>query len=365
MNLRLRELARRALRPRRGEEGDAEIERIVLDVRRGERVDMVTLSVREDRLMVLATDGTAATSIAATDALAWLAADLPRTSLAPERAERPADGSPSSSSIDVAIADLVTAVVRAGSAAADTPAIADALARIGSASPSLEVARWVGRVRAALAARDEVLLARWLDGARAIDLKEEPTRMVDRVLVELGRELLDGLTPLAIERRHLFDPTTGELFAEERLRDQSGASNGPSPRVVSVGLAMRTATARVRIVQYAVATLDADMLARVDSFAVSLSEAFARSLTEGLRSPTREPVALLRIEKVEDGRVFDATLQPIPLARHEDAAAVTALFEALGRGAPGWLLGRWSLSGDDASLVPLSCCVDGRFMRLR
>lgn len=364
----LRELARRALSERRPDAGtDAEIERVVIDVRVGERVEMVTLSIREDRLVVLATDGTAATSPAAHAALAWLASDLPRTSLIPERRDRPASAASTvlPAPLEAAIADLTTAIVRSGIEAADSPAIVEALGRISAASPSLEVARWVGRLRAALASGDEILVARLLDGAHAIDPEGEPERLVDRVFVEIGRELLDGLTPFSIERRHVIDPATGEVLAEDRLRDQS-ASNGPCPRVINAGLATRTSTGRVRIIQYAVAALDAEMLERLEGLAEpSIGAAYAAAEGKGLRSAGVEPVSLVRIGAPEGGIVPDAGGAPIPLARHEDAAAVSVLIDAVGKTKPEWLFGRWSLSGDAASLVPLSCCVGGRVVRLR
>lgn len=367
MTLLLRELARRALEERRPDAGgDAEVERVVIDVRLGDRVEMVTISVREDRLVVLATDGTAASSPAARAALAWLASDLPRASLPPGPRARAsaATSSPSGAPLETALADLTTAVVRAGTDAAESPAIADALARIGAASSSLEVARWVGRLRAALATRDEELVARLLD-APPVDAREEPSRLVDHILVELGRELLDGLTPFAIERRYVLDPATGETLAEERLRDQP-ASNGPCPRIVSAGLATRTASGRVRIVQYSVVPLDADMLTRIEALASpTLEDAFARAQAAGLHTAAAEPASLVRLGTPDAGMVLDSSGAPIPLARHEDAAAVTALLEALSKGKPEWLFGRWALAGGRASLVPLSCAVGGRVIRLR
>ena len=360
----LRELARRALHERRPDAGgDAEIERVVIDVRMGDRIELVTLSMRGDRLVVLATDGTGATSPAAHAALRWLASDLPRTSIPPERSERSqTELAASLPPLDAAIGDLTTAIVRSGVHAAESPAILDALARIGAASSALEVARWVGRLRAALATHDAVLVARLLDGAHTIEPKDEPERLVDRIFVELGREVLDGLTPFSVERRHLLDPATGEVLAEERLRDQP-ASNGPCPRVVSAGLATKSSQCRVRIVQYAVAPVDADMGARIAALATpTLGEAFAR-VEADLRSPALEPASLIRLDASD--MVRDAAGTPIPLARHEDAAAVTTLVEALGKGRPEWLFGRWSLVGDDASLVPLSCSVEGRIVRLR
>jgi hypothetical protein len=364
MSTSLRELARRALQGARTD-ADAEIERVVVDVRVGERIELVTLSVRHGELVVVASDGPAQSSAAAQAALAWLASDLPRTSMPPGPRDRPLEAPIATTPIEAAIADLATAIVRTGSDAPDAPAIVDALARIGAASPSLAVARWVGRVRAALASHDEISLARCLDGAHDVDGDDVAERVVDRVFVELGRELLDGLGPASIERRHLVDPSSGELFAEERLRDQAGASNGPCPRVVNVGLAMGSAGHRLRIVQYAIGLLDASMLSRVEALAVPVREAFARAEQDGLRSATREPVSIVRLGALADGTVSDATGQPIPLARHEDAGAASALVGALAAGAGRWLLGRWSLAGDDAALVPISCGVDGRVVRLR
>lgn len=363
----LRELARQALHERRPDAGtDAEVERVVIDVRIAERVEMVTLSVREGRLVVLATDGAPATSPAAHAALRWLSSDLPRTSLPPavRRPDTPPAAGADAPPIQAAVADLTTAIVRQGTDAATTPAVADALARLGAASGSLVVARWIGRLRAALAARDEILIARLLDGAATLGREGSAERMVDRVLIELGRELLDGLTPLSIERRHLLDPSTGEILAEERGRDQP-ASNGPCPRVVQAGLATRGDGGRVRVVQYSVTALDAETLAKIETLAApTLEAAFARAAPELLAADV-EPVSLLQLGEGQVGRVVDAAGTPVPLARHEDSGAATALVEAAAKGKPSWMLGRWALAGDEAALVPLSCCIGGRVVRLR
>ncbi len=292
MSTRLRDLARRALVERRPDAvADAEIERLVVDVRMGERVEMVTISVREGRLAVLASDAPAASSPAAGAVLRWLASDAPRSSLPPEPRPATSPGVVGSTdgALDVALADLATAIVRAGTDAAQAPAIDDALARIESASRALEVARFAGRLRGALAAKDAIEVARLLETAPGLELEEEPQRLVDHVLVELGRELVDGWTPSAIERRYLLDPSTGNEWVEERRRDEA-ASHGPFPRVVSAGLATCTGHGRVRIVQYAVAPLDADVLARVGARAEpSIGAALARARDHGLGTAAREP----------------------------------------------------------------------------
>jgi hypothetical protein len=122
----------------------------------------------------------------------------------------------------------------------------------------------------------------------------------------------------------------------------------------------------VRIVQYSVAALDTEMLGRIAALAVAdVATAFARDVEKGLRSSSVEPTCLVRVGRPEGGIALDASGAPIPLARHEDAGAVTAALEALGRGEPEWLFGRWSFTGDEASLVPLSCSVSGHILRLR
>lgn len=367
MSVRLRELARRALVERRPDAGtDAEIERLVVDVRLGERVEMVTISVREGRLVLLASDGPATSSPAASAVLRWLASDGPRSSLPPEpRPNAPAVVESASAALEIALADLATAVVRAGTEAADAPAVVDALARIEGASRSLEIARFGGRLRAALAAKDAVGVARLLESAAGLEREGEPERRVDQILVELGRELVDGWAPGSIERRHLVDPATLESWVEERRRDEP-TSHGPFPRVVSAGLVTCTAHGRIRIVQYAVAPLDAEMLAKVGARAErSVAQALAQAKAQGLGTAAREPCSLVRLDPGSRERPTDAAGMEIPLARHEDAGAASALVLALGKGEPEWLFGRWTLLGAEASLVPLACCVGGRVTRLR
>ncbi|MFO0681227.1 MAG: hypothetical protein U0234_04210 [Sandaracinus sp.] len=368
MSARLRELARRAIAERRPDAtNDAEIERLVVDVRLGERVEMVTIAVREGRLSIVASDGPSASSPAVSAVLRWLASEGPRSSLPPEprphAAPSPLDGT--QAAFEAALADLATAIVRAGTDAADAPAIADALGRIEAASRSLEVARFAGRLRAALAAKDAIGVARLLESAPGLALDAEPERRVDQVLVELGRELVDGWTPGSIEQRHLVDPATLDEWVEERRRDEP-ASHGPFPRTVSAGLATTTAHGRIRIVQYAVAPLDAEMLAKVGARAEpSIAQALAHARTRGLGTAAREPCSLVRLGPVAAGSVRDAGGAEIPLARHEDAGAASALAAALARGEPEWIFGRWALAGVEASLVPLSCCAGGRVTRLR
>jgi hypothetical protein len=375
---RLRELAERALAERRAEVGvDATVERVVVEVRIAERTEIVTLGVRDDRLLVVASDGQAQTSPAARAALAWVARERARTS-APSDARRrslaPAApiATPPGSTLAAMISDLATAIVRSGTGEPESPAILDALARIGRAGPPIEIARWVGRLRASLAARDEIDVARLLDGASALggagDLLAVPVeRAIDRTYVELGREILDGLTPSAIERRHLLSLADGAIVSEDRLRD-APASTGPCPRMVAVGLAERNGADRLRIVQYAVAPIDAEAHARIAELSTHLLDAFT-ACTAVLRVPQRyalvEAVSLVRVAGTSDGALTDPTGEPIPLAHEEEPGACAALVEWAKEGDVSWVLGRWWLRGEQASLVPLSCGRGSRISRVR
>jgi hypothetical protein len=367
---RIRELARQALVERRPEPSlDAEVERVVVDVRIGDRVETVSLALRDHRLVVVASDGATASSPAARAALEWLTAEPLRTSLPPaarrDREQEPIP--PADQAVEAALSDLVAAIARTG-VAAEAPAIADALGRLGASGDSV-VERWVGRLRAALVARDESVVGRLVDGGRHLLAVVEPTRLVDHTLVEVARELVDGRVPSSIERRHLLDLTEGRWLVEEHGRD-TAASNGPCPRSITAGLALSTSAGRVRIVQYAVGRVDEALRARVEALACPrVDDAYARdvaSLDPSLLA-VQEPCSLVTVQGVVEGLLRDAAGDPIPLARHEDPGGVSALLQLMSAPPAGvrWLFGRWALMGDEISLVPLSCSVDGRWVRLR
>jgi hypothetical protein len=183
-----------------------------------------------------------------------------------------------------AVDDVVTAVVRLGvERALGSPSVDEAEERlaevVGDPAP-LGVARWVGRLRHALATFDVELTARQLDeGARlVVHLREgAPSRegrarllgwlgthapgaapretLSVRTLFEIGREWVAGFHRGEIQRRYLVDLASGEVFREERLRG-APASLGPCPRAVSLAFGEVEPGAsprRIRVLQYAVA----------------------------------------------------------------------------------------------------------------
>lgn len=377
MSDRLRDLAERALMERRADIGvDATVERVVVEVRIADRTELVTLGIQGDRLLVVASDGQSQSSPAARAALAWVAREPVRTSAPPDTARHARSLAPPPPSpvaaLAAMVADLVTAIVRGGTAAPESPAILDALARIGRAGPPIEVQRWIGRLRASLAVADEIDVARLLDGVTALgtasDILALPTeRVVDQTYVELGREILDGLTPSAIERRHLVCLSDGSVVAEDRLRD-SPSSNGPCPRIVVAGLAEKSRVERLHVIQYSVAAVDGETHARIEELATNVVDAFG-ACAAVLRAPQRysfvETVSLVRVAGIVDGVLCDPTGTPIPLAHDEEPGACAALVEWAGAGDVAWVLGRWSLRGEQASLVPLTCARGPRISRLR
>ncbi len=375
MSDRLRELAERALAERRTDAlVDATVERVVVDVRIGDRAEVVTVAVREDRLVVVASDGPSHGSPAARAALAWIARERGRISASPEppRRGRSLAPSPPPSMLATMVQDLVTAIVRSGTVMPESPAVLDALARIGRAAPPIELARWIGRLRASLGAADEIDVARLLDGVGSYGsgtdlLSVQAERVLDHTYVELAREVIDGLTPAAIERRHLLSLVDGSVVAEDRLRD-GPCSNGPCPRIVVAGLAEKNAADRVHVVQYSVRAVDAETHARTSELATTVLDAFA-ACTAVLRSPERyallEPVSLVRIAGLKSGSLVDGAGDAIPLAEAEDPGAALALLDWASAGDVSWVLGRWSVRGDHASLVPLSCARGTRIARLR
>ncbi len=158
--------------------------------------------------------------------------------------------------------NLTVSVLRAGvDSAGDSPTVRALLRPDPEEEPlpgGLLLARWAGRLRRALQARDALMVLLLLEGGRlgATALRESETnplaelwlgkwvlqgrneeRYYGRVLVELGRERVDGWNRAALERRHLVDPATAEIFCEWARHQEIGLSVGPCPRLVTVALA--------------------------------------------------------------------------------------------------------------------------------
>ncbi len=158
--------------------------------------------------------------------------------------------------------NLIVSILRAGvDSASASPTVRALLRPDPEEEPlpaSLILARWAGRLRRALQAHDALMVLLLLEGGRlaAAALKESETnplaelwlgkwvlqgrneeRYYGRALVELGRERVDGWNRGALERRHLVDPATAEVFCEWARHQETGLSVGPCPRLVTVALA--------------------------------------------------------------------------------------------------------------------------------
>ena len=177
-----------------------------------------------------------------------------------------------------ALADVVTAVVRAGVCTDRVASVLENLSRVERALPEplpLGLLRWLGRMREAIDAQDTALAAQALSAAAAVttDLRSSElqpdarirlsswfgapdqalVRLSDRSLVEIAREWLHGNTRNEIERRYLIDLDSGECFREECVRGDRSASVGPCPRLIGVSLAEVEPSGtprRLRLLQY-------------------------------------------------------------------------------------------------------------------
>jgi hypothetical protein len=263
-----------------------QIERMTCEVRGPQRTELVSLRLEEGRLLALCTCGEDGCAHLVT-ALRLMAADTnaadggtgkhPRTEYpAPEPRITQAPG-PSLQLAD-ALADVVTAVVRAGVCSDRVASVLENLSRVERALPDplpLGMLRWLGRMHEAIDAQDTVLAAQALGAAAAVstDLRssqlQEPAkarlsswfgaseqslaRLSDRSLIEVAREWLHGTTRNQIERRYLLDLDSGECFREECVRGERAVSVGPCPRLVGVSLAEvepSCSPRRLRLLQY-------------------------------------------------------------------------------------------------------------------
>lgn len=414
----LREAARRALERIGEAEPSGEVTRVTVDVALDGKSELVTLVLRDGELAWSTSGGEG--HVAA--ALRWLAGapepapavrvtpetEMPaqRVTWPPAEADHDAEARAARARLAEALEDLVTVVVRAGAGGAESPSVAESLERLRREAPlptPMGLARWLGRLKGALDARDVELVARLLDGAGQLaeDLRrDKPSaevrrrvagwmgsageigapvqRLSDRVLVEIAREQLPSSERGGIERRHLVDLQSGEVFREERTRTSPVASVGPCPRLVNVGLADvedGAAPRRLRLLQYVVSLeLGKEELERIEANAYRRFSALAeryRELVE--RQPGQaEPFAVVAPRSFEQNGgplLRDDEGLPLPLARADDPAAVEVLARHCPTSGPRWVAGRLCDAGGVLMLVPCSVGLpegDGtRFVRLR
>lgn len=414
---RMRESARRTLgnehvgRVREAEATSrASVERLTIDVRIEDRVEAVTLLLRDGELCWSCTDGSAGResgevpgSAYVQEALHWLAGDAAFEVVELVPGARAREALPASaqdettrraSELGAALDVLVTSVVRAGIAGRESPSVRDCieqLTRIFTPIPT-PLTRFVGRLERAMANDDARLLARLLDGAaRASDelrsrrssqevrarLGEwlgttgELERFVDREMIEIARETLDGVHRDAIERRYLIDLTSGEISKEERARGDVAQSIGPCPRRLFVGLGeveRGPAPRRIRILQYT-ATLEIGRaeLERIQAHALRRVSMWVDAYRSAITAAPAlaEPVQLVACSGVEGGRLVDALGEPIPIAVDEDQGARVALDVAMRTTVPEWLVGRLVDANGAIRMVPCSFGSKERIVRLR
>ncbi|MBC7173424.1 MAG: hypothetical protein H5U40_13375, partial [Polyangiaceae bacterium] len=365
----------------------ARVDRVSLEVVAEGRAEIVSVSLRDGRLLCFSSDGRedGPHVIAALRLLAGLEDASATVELGPSD---PATAASSAHAHRVAseLDDVLTAIARVGIIDADSaPSVIEALGRLSASSGSiaaLDPSRWVGRLRAACARRDVDVVARLLDGAARVsaDLRNEGTGqargifgawaghasngtpMHERRMVEIGREWLTGLVRAEIQRRYLVDLETGSLYREERRRDHS-ASIGTCPRELAVGLA--TATPGVQpcalsLLQYEVSPFISDESWRLLE---GHAERDIEAITERYRQEQRsfpglaEPVVLFApssILRTPSFALVDERGRALPIARHDDAPAAMLLeAECEGR-QPTWVAGRLVDLGGALLLAPVA-----------
>jgi hypothetical protein len=405
---RLREAARRALEGVGEATGEGEVTRLTVDVSVDGRSELVTLALKDGELVWTSSGEAEGPHVRA--ALRWLAAseppprkvrvnesaELQRVSWTPGEVDVETAESPPSARARLADAleDVVTVVVRAGAGEPDSPSVAESLERLRREAPlptPTGLARWLGRLKDALAAKDLVLVARLLEGAGQLarDLRRErPTaaarrrvvgwmggtetgaieRLSDRTLVEVSREWLPSSERGGVERRYLVDLQNGEVFREERSRSAPVASVGPCPRIVSVGLAEvedSAAPRRIRLMQYVVSLeLGAGELRRIGASAYRRFSALAdRYRTWMAEHPGQaEPFAVVapRDWSAAEPVGYDDEGEPLPFARADDPAAVEMLARLVPPEGPQWIAGRLVDAGGALLMVPCAVAiVDG------
>ncbi|MBW2461041.1 MAG: hypothetical protein JRH11_05305 [Deltaproteobacteria bacterium] len=388
------------------------IARLALDITVDGRTEMVTLSLRDGELTWGSSDGQRRGPhvLAALRLLAASAGPLPkgvRTSpgdLAAVdgvgRSIPPPDGrtsEPDPPSMKAALADnlddLVTAIVRVGMREArESPTVTEVVERFAqSAGTPMPhgAARMLGMLKAALSRMDVDRVARILDGATRLadDLRAEAPsehsrrrlvtvfgasagvpaasmRVSDRTFVEVGREYLAGMIRAQIERRYLLCVETGEVYREDRSRGTTKGSAGPSPRVLTVGLAEveEGASPRaIRLLQYAVRhEVDRDMALRVNEAAKGnfedITQAYCESLDKypGLAEPF-VVVAPARIEVEPGAHLVDRDGATLPVSKADGLGRAAVFTDLVAKGHRiDWVSGRLVDAACSPILVPCS-----------
>jgi hypothetical protein len=358
--------------------------------------EQVTLFLRDGRLRELCTCGIERCEHIAV-VLQFLAEGAAQASPAEVRVRssvRPPPPDRDALALASAFEELCVACARAGIEARDSPSIKQALAQVLSAAPEpvpLSMARWVGRFRDALSFSELGELSRLLDGALSfaeqlregalsapeqrrawLDDAEGSDALSEVTLVEVAREWITGLDRASIERRYLVELVSGQVYSEERRRDDSAISVGPCPRLAQVAFAevdSATRPPRAKLLQY---TMSLQVPEAPWQRVVSLAQTEISVLRERFAADLRaspalaEPFAIFAPAQVASDALTDSRGERLTLRSEPNLSGVDALFAAT-RGADivcvlGRLLGRAS----GLLMKPLSAVVrNGDWLELR
>lgn len=412
----LRAAAQRAL----GEEmAVGEVVRLTLEVKVGDKSELVAISLEGGQLKCTSTGGDPFVHAA----IAWLAnlgatvepsppttgGDMKSAVRAVVSVEPPPEAREEEPTARArladAVEDVVTSMVRAGLEHPDSPSVTESLARLRKEAPlptPLGLARWLGRIHECMEKGDHRQATRLLYGASrlAADLRAPKPgpkarrrvvgwlgatgelgtveRISDRTLFEVSRYSVPTSERGGIERRHLVDLRNGEIFREERSRSHSAVSVGPSPRVIQVGLAevsLGPAPRHIRLMQYVVnPSPPPDALARLKATAYRRFQALADRYREWLSAHPgqAEPFAVVAPARWSGDEVpvaYDDEGQALPFARADDPAAVELLRKVTPPTGPSWVAGRLVDAEGGLLMVPTGVAVGSgkltRFIRLR
>jgi hypothetical protein len=406
---------------------NAAIDRVTLDITSNEQREVVTLHLRDSKLIWSCTCGRRTCAHVAA-ALSWISGELDtpaRNEVEPKHTIKATTSAWSHLSwppdlrtledfdqaarADIAalaasLEELAAIIVNCGTDAGLTASVETAIGRLIEIAPKplpLGISRWIGRLKVALIDRSVEGVARLLDGASKLvtDLCSETRdmtavervvswlgaysadkrtieRISDRSLLEIAREWMDGTERYAIEKRYLVDLHNGEVFREERARDFSSASLGPCPRLVSVSLAAVEQGAqprRVRLLQYSTAvTIPDEAWKQLASWAnrtfAPLQEIYHRAVTNfpGLTEPF-VVVAPAQVARDPHPVPVDESGHPLPLAAARDPYALKVLDALTANQRPEWIAGRLVDAQGTLMMRPLSFGVThtGQFLHVR
>jgi hypothetical protein len=291
------------------------------------------------------------------------------------------------------LSDLITAVMRSGSAGGLSPTVEEALGRLSRTAPSPlphGLNRWGGRLKRALTEDDGDELARLLHGASQLvdDLQTtapaaaargrllswlgtpaqdsgDTLRMTDVSLLEFAREWVPALERAGIERRYLLDLQRGEIYCEERAASAAGASLGPCPRQLTVWLSLVQPCAppkRARLLQYAVTpVIEEEVWQAVAQRAQRDFDAVITRYRETLATFAGlcEPVALLAPARFDADAalpsLIDAHGRELPLQC--SASLLAHVRRTLADADVLWMAGRLVDRRDMLGFLPLSAAV--------